>query len=219
MNKTLSIGDTGEEVRRWQEYLISQGFRVNADSKFGASTLAATRAMQRRLGVKADGKVGHRTLDRQSTTQATPLPQARPDMPPAPAPPTMADMLTGDKTGGDAFTSSGPEADLAAMHSAASNRAWDQQVSSDSVGHDTDMRAEQAAMLMNPAPPVTRQFTDQGAPPTHVLDPAIMAAQGINPNFAAAGPTGGAGASVDMSTPTGRDQLIRALMMQAGGGV
>ncbi len=195
---------------------------MNADSKFGASTLAATRAMQRRLGLKADGKVGHRTLDRQSTTQATPLPQARPDMPPAPAPPTMADMLTGDKTGGDAFTSSGPEADLNAMHSAASNRAWDQQVSADSVGHDTDMRAEQAAMLMNPAPPVTRQFTDQSAPNAPDM-PGLMGAglqaRGMYPNFAAAGPAGGTGASVDMSTPTGRDQLIRALMMQAGGGV
>ncbi len=217
MSKILSIGDTGEEVRRWQEYLISQGFQLVADSKFGASTLAATRAMQRRLGVKADGKVGHRTMDRQTTTSATPLPQARPDMPPAPAPPTMADMLTGPKTGDTSFTSSGPEADLAAMHSAASNRAWDQQVSADSVGHDTDMRAEQAAMLMNPPPPV-RHFTDQPAPNAPDM-PGLMGAglqaKGMYPNFAAAAP----GASVDMNTPTGRDQLIRMLMMQAGGGV
>ncbi len=217
MSKILSIGDTGEEVRRWQEYLISQGFQLTADSKFGASTLAATRAMQRRLGVKADGKVGHRTMDRQATTAATPLPQARPDMPPAPAPPTMADMLTGDKTGDQPFVSSGPEPDLNAMHSAASNRAWDQQVSADSVGHDTDMRAEQAAMLMNPPPPV-QQFTDQPAPNAPDM-PGLMGAglqaKGMYPNFAAAAP----GASVDMSTPTGRDQLIRALMMQAGGGV
>ncbi len=232
MNKTLSIGDTGDEVLNWQKYLVSQGFRVAVDGRFGPSTLAATRAMQRRLGVTADGKVGHRTIDRQTATSSTPLPQARPDMPPAPQPAT--DVLSGPNTGATAFQSSGPEADLNAMHSAASNNAADQSMAQELMGQYYDTRKADAAFNAPPAP-VTRQFTDQGSmPPTHALDPAMMAAQGVNPNFAAAGPQGGGGAGMDLggvgqaASPMGapavnsidpikRDQLIRALMMQAGG--
>ncbi len=228
MNRTLSIGDTGPDVENWQRYLISQGYKVATDGKFGPSTLAATRSMQRKLGVMPDGRVGHRTLDRQTATQATPLPTARPDMPPAPAP--QADVLSGARTGDQPFVSSGPEADLNLMHSAASNRAATDAMAQELQSQYYDARSADMANQGAP-PPYQPDFTDQGNPPTAQ---ALMQAKGIRPNFDAAGPGMGAGASVDFSgsgvpgmapgspaalssDPVKRDALIRALLQGAGG--
>jgi peptidoglycan hydrolase-like protein with peptidoglycan-binding domain len=228
MNRTLSIGDTGPDVENWQRYLISQGYKVATDGKFGPSTLAATRSMQRKLGVMPDGRVGHRTLDRQAATQATPLPQARPDMPPAPQPGGMANTPT---TGDQPYVSSGTEADLNAMHSAASNRAATDAMAQELQSQYYDARKADMANQGAP-PPVTRAFTDQGAaPPTHALDPAIMAARGIRPDFSIAGPSGGepsmdfsgtGGALSPMGAPAPndprtRDMVIRMLLQGAGG--
>lgn len=231
MAKVLGIGDTGEEVRRWQEYLISQGYKIQADSKFGPSTLAATRAMQRKLGVRADGKVGHRTTDRQATTQAQPMPRARPAAP-------AQGILSGPKTGeGGAYQSAGREYDPAAMRAAASNNAATDAMARELQGQYYDAR--KADLTNQGAPPsFAPAFTDQPAPGTeqtaHGLDPAMMAAQGVSPNFDAAGPTGGGGATVDLTAaggavnpmgaqagqyidPVKRDAIIRALLQQAGG--
>jgi peptidoglycan hydrolase-like protein with peptidoglycan-binding domain len=227
MNGTLSIGDTGPEVEKWQRYLVSQGYRVATDGRFGPSTLAATRSMQRKLGVTPDGRVGHRTMDRQAATSAVPLPTARPDMPPAPQPGGMANTPT---TGDQPFVSSGPEADLNLMHSAASNRAATDAMAQELQGQYYDARSADAAS--QGAPPAYRpDFTDQGNPPTAQ---ALMQARGIKPNFDAAGPGMGAGASVDFggvggggvtsgspatlsSDPVKRDALIRALLQGVGG--
>jgi hypothetical protein len=227
MNRTLGIGDTGPDVEKWQHYLLSQGYKVATDGKFGPSTLAATRSMQRKLGVMPDGRVGHRTLDRQTATQATPLPQARPDMPPAPQPGGMANTPT---TGDQPFVSSGPEPDLNAMHSAASNRAATDAMAQELQSQYYDAR--QADLTNQGAPPPWQpDFTDQGAPPTHALDAAIMAKRGIRPAFSSAGPSGGE-PSMDFSgtggtlrpmgapapnDPRTRDMIIR-MLLQSGGG-
>jgi peptidoglycan hydrolase-like protein with peptidoglycan-binding domain len=218
MNRTLGIGDTGPDVEKWQHYLLSQGYKVATDGKFGPSTLAATRSMQRKLGVMPDGRVGHRTLDRQMATQSTPLPQARPDMPPAPQPGGMANTPT---TGDQPFVSSGPEPDLNAMHSAASNRAATDAMAQELQSQYYDAR--QADLTNQGAPPPWQpDFTDQGAPPTHALDAAIMAKRGIRPAFSSAGPSGGE-PSMDFSgtgganDPRTRDMVIRMLLQGAGG--
>jgi len=55
------------EVKRWQTFLLSQGFDLGvhgADGDFGSITDAATREFQRRHGLKLDGKVGALTLSR-----------------------------------------------------------------------------------------------------------------------------------------------------------
>lgn len=206
----LTIGDTGDDVRRWQQYLVSQGYRVATDGRFGPATLAATRQVQRKLGVTPDGRVGHRTVARQDQTQATPLPVARPDMPPAPAPASTDVLSGGGQTGDQPFVSSGPEADLNAMHSAASNNAWDQQMAQSLMGQYYDTRAADLAN-QGPPPPVQPTFTDQATASMPGLLMAGKRAQGVNPNFDAAGQAGGA------PMPVQRDQMIRMLLQQAGG--
>jgi hypothetical protein len=240
MSRILSIGDSGPDVLEWKQYLAKRGFQIDtSNDKFTPSVLAATRAIQRQMGVTPDGMVGRRTLAAENAAPRQ-MPEARPGMPPAPLPrpgglantPMPGPMSANTPSTGDQpFVSSGTEADLNAMHSAASNRAWDQQMSAESVGRDTDMRAQQAAMLMNPAPPVTRDFTSDGASPTHALDAAIMAKRGIRPDFSGAGPSGGepsmdfsgtGGALSPMGAPAPndprtRDMVIRMLLQGAGG--
>ena len=210
MTKYLTIGSRGEEVKHWQEYLAQQGFKLPATGYFDPATLAATRKMQRKLGVKADGKVGHNTKARQEQTAATPIPQARPDMPPAPQP--QAPVLAGDRRGTAApppFQSSGPEADLTEMGIAAMQRRQREGMAQALQSQYYDARGADLAS-QSPPPDWSPAFTDQGSPPTHALDQGILNARGISPNFDAAGPPGG-------QSPQARDQLIRMLLQQAGG--
>lgn len=221
--RTLSIGDTGDDVKNWQHYLASQGFPVDADGYFGPQTLAATRTMQRRMGLKPDGKVGHRTVDKSET----PLPRLRPVSAPQPFAP------------GPAFQSSGPEADLNAMHSAASNNAADAAMAQELMGQNYDARAADAASQRD-APPYQPAFADTATgSPMPGMPGAVRRAQGLDPvNFpaefgapvpqidvgGAGGPAVGGQPGLSAGAPAGgqidpvkRDALIRALLMQAGG--
>jgi hypothetical protein len=55
----LRRGSEGEEVRRWQRFLIGQGLLESAaDGVFGEITERATRAFQRRAKIDVDGMVG-----------------------------------------------------------------------------------------------------------------------------------------------------------------
>lgn len=210
MSRTFGIGDTGEDVSRWQQYLASQGFSVDVDGKFGPRTLAATRQMQRRMGLKPDGRVGQRTQGK----QATPLPRIRPENP-TPVAPMTPDMSGGFTPGqADPFISSGPEADLNAMNTAARNRSWDQQMAQQLMGNYYDAQKASRASEGPPAP-FSPDFGQAGTAPDMTQVPqSLMQAAGTMPNFDWAGPA--AGASVEpvptVGDPLRRDAMIRALL-------
>ena len=55
----LRQGSEGEDVRRWQNFLLGQGLlQGGVDGVLGPVTLAATKAFQTRSNVVADGVVG-----------------------------------------------------------------------------------------------------------------------------------------------------------------
>jgi peptidoglycan hydrolase-like protein with peptidoglycan-binding domain len=54
----LRRGSEGEDVRRWQDFLLGQGLLGLVDGVFGPVTEAATRAFQRRRRLEVDGAVG-----------------------------------------------------------------------------------------------------------------------------------------------------------------
>jgi len=59
----LRLGSSGEEVRRWQYYLIGRNLlKDEADGSFGPNTHKATKAFQRSKRLKDDGVVGPLTL-------------------------------------------------------------------------------------------------------------------------------------------------------------
>jgi len=59
----LRLGSSGDEVRRWQFFLIGQKLLKDvADGSFGPNTLKATKAFQRRHRLEDDGAVGPKTL-------------------------------------------------------------------------------------------------------------------------------------------------------------
>ena len=60
-NDVLSIGDTGEDVRELQEWLVKLGYNVGSkgpDGDFGSKTYAAVIDFQRKHNLKDDGIVG-----------------------------------------------------------------------------------------------------------------------------------------------------------------
>lgn len=61
---TLSVGDTGHEVRALQEQLNVLGFGLKVDGIFGRGLLAAVMAFQSAQGLAADGVVGRTTRER-----------------------------------------------------------------------------------------------------------------------------------------------------------
>ena len=59
----LRKGSEGQDVTRWQNFLIGQGhLRATADGDFGPVTEKATKAFQRTHGLSSDGIVGPQTL-------------------------------------------------------------------------------------------------------------------------------------------------------------
>lgn len=59
--QTIQKGSQGDEVKKWQEYLNSQGYSLGVDGDFGDKTYAATTEWQRKNGLGADGIVGKNT--------------------------------------------------------------------------------------------------------------------------------------------------------------
>jgi peptidoglycan hydrolase-like protein with peptidoglycan-binding domain len=57
----LKLGSTGQAVIEWQRVLGINGLDVAIDGQFGPLTEAATRELQARLGITADGVVGPAT--------------------------------------------------------------------------------------------------------------------------------------------------------------
>ena len=59
----LRLGSSGDEVRRWQFFLIGRKLLKDvADGSFGPNTRKATKAFQRLNGLTDDGSVGPKTL-------------------------------------------------------------------------------------------------------------------------------------------------------------
>jgi len=62
MNKTIKKGSFGEEVKQWQLFLQTAGYRIPfADGAFGPITERETLKFQIANGLKADGVVGPKT--------------------------------------------------------------------------------------------------------------------------------------------------------------
>lgn len=60
-NSTLQKGSQGDEVKKWQEFLNTQGYGLSVDGDFGTNTYNATVAYQKANGLGADGIVGKNT--------------------------------------------------------------------------------------------------------------------------------------------------------------
>jgi peptidoglycan hydrolase-like protein with peptidoglycan-binding domain len=57
-------GNNNEEVRQWQEFLISLGYDLNPDGIFGSKTHQATVEFQASAELSDDGIVGKNTYAR-----------------------------------------------------------------------------------------------------------------------------------------------------------
>ena len=58
---TLQKGSQGDEVKKWQEFLNTQGYGLSVDGDFGNNTYNATIAYQKANGLTTDGIVGKNT--------------------------------------------------------------------------------------------------------------------------------------------------------------
>ena len=58
----ISVGCEGANVKRLQSFLKWAGYNIAVDGDFGMGTLAAVKAFQTRVGLKADGIVGNTTI-------------------------------------------------------------------------------------------------------------------------------------------------------------
>ena len=62
MNKILKKGDFGEEVKQWQLFLQSAGYKIpKSDGAFGPITERETLKFQAKNGLRPDGVVGEKT--------------------------------------------------------------------------------------------------------------------------------------------------------------
>lgn len=63
----IKLGDKTPLVKKWQKFLIDQGFLNDTpDGDFGPKTLAATKSFQSHFGLKADGIAGSSTIGKAS---------------------------------------------------------------------------------------------------------------------------------------------------------
>jgi N-acetylmuramoyl-L-alanine amidase len=61
----LEYGDSGEEVKKWQKYLVWYGYKIDIDGSFGINTERATIDFQTKMGFATkwiDGLVGAKTI-------------------------------------------------------------------------------------------------------------------------------------------------------------
>ena len=59
--RTLRAGDEGIDVKLAQEALIKNGAKIEADGKYGRTTVKAVQAFQEKNGIDADGDIGNAT--------------------------------------------------------------------------------------------------------------------------------------------------------------
>lgn len=61
-NIILKLGSDGVEVANFQRFLISQGYKIEADGDYGAKTEHAVKQWQLAVGLIADGEVGENSF-------------------------------------------------------------------------------------------------------------------------------------------------------------
>lgn len=62
--RDLKPGVVGEDVRKWQMFLIARNFDLPVNGKFGPATTRATIIFQKKWNLYADGVVGPRTMEK-----------------------------------------------------------------------------------------------------------------------------------------------------------
>lgn len=60
--RDLKLGTSGEDVKKWQIFLVSRNFVMPADGEFGPVTRRATRIFQKKWKLYVDGVVGKQTM-------------------------------------------------------------------------------------------------------------------------------------------------------------
>ena len=98
-SSTLEKGSKGDEVKKWQSFLNSQGYNLSVDGDFGDNTYHATTDWQSKNGLGVDGIVGKNTWSKAGYTSIdTPTPA--PNIGSAPSSPTF-NMTPTQKPGTD----------------------------------------------------------------------------------------------------------------------
>ena len=92
--RVLKLGLSGDDVERWQQFLIGQGQQLEVNRNFDEETYQATRKFQQENNLEVDGKAGHDTLgcamllgfnpleEDDNTEETGPNWPGRPDFPP-----------------------------------------------------------------------------------------------------------------------------------------
>ena len=101
---TIQKGSQGDEVKKWQNFLNTQGYNLSVDGIFGSATDEATRAFQNAKGIGDDGIVGKYTWGAAGFKDYNALitPVSAPTIEPAPTQPTLTYTPYGDTTEGGA---------------------------------------------------------------------------------------------------------------------
>lgn len=60
--RDLKLGASGEDVKKWQIFLIARNFDMPADGEFGPVTNRATKIFQKKWKLYVDGVVGKQTM-------------------------------------------------------------------------------------------------------------------------------------------------------------
>ena len=101
--KTLGKYDKGDPVKDWQDFLVSQGYKLKVDSYFGDDTVKATKSYQKKVGVTADGLAGNDTISKAAKDgfkwKRKPKAGSKPKTPDAPKFPLPKGHYFGPKSG------------------------------------------------------------------------------------------------------------------------
>jgi peptidoglycan hydrolase-like protein with peptidoglycan-binding domain len=99
---TLQKGSKGDEVKKWQQFLNSQGHDLAVDGVFGDKTYFATTGWQSENGLGSDGIVGKDTWGKAGYTYLNGTPTAAPTTKPLPTNPTYDSSTWDESTKGQA---------------------------------------------------------------------------------------------------------------------
>lgn len=93
---TIKSGSSGDDTKKWQEFLASQGYDISIDGIFGDQTTGYTKDWQTKNGLTADGIVGDQTWGKAGFSNVN-NPVSAPTTNPLPTAPTY-DTTSWDDT-------------------------------------------------------------------------------------------------------------------------